>query len=108
MLSYYISTHPIKKIKNNTVLSFNDICDISNDGLYNLICKITLIDLYKNKDNKDIISLKLEDDSSSITVRSYQNALEIKQSYKKGDVVYVNISKKNMYYYLNSIKKMEV
>lgn len=108
MLSYYISTHPIKKIKNNTVLSFNDICDISNDGLYNLICKITLIDLYKNKDNKDIISLKLEDDSSSINVRSYQNALEIKQSYKKGDVVYVNISKKNMYYYLNSIKKMEV
>ena len=56
---------------------------------------------------KDIVSLKIEDETSFITIRSYHNSLEIKQSYKKGDIVYVNISKKNNYYYLNSIKKLE-
>lgn len=107
MLSYYVSTHPIKNIKDNSKLPFSDISNISTDGFYNLICKVIVIDLYKNKENKDIVSLKIEDETSFITIRSYHNSLEIKQSYKKGDIVYVNISKKNNYYYLNSIKKLE-
>ena len=107
MLNYYISTHPIKKIKNKSNLDYKDITAILDDGLHNVIAKIVNIELFKGKDNKDVVSLTLEDETSVIKARSYFDALLIKENNKKGSIVYANITKKGNFYYLNSIKKME-
>ena len=107
MLNYYISIHPIRKIKLNAKLSFTDLDCLDEDNYYNIIGKINNIELFKSKDNKDILSLTLEDETSTIKVRTYNDAKTIKEKYKKGNIVYVNISKKGSYYYLNSIKKLE-
>ena len=107
MLNYYISIHPIRKIKLNAKLSFTDLDCLDEDNYYNIIGKINNIELFKSKDNKDILSLTLEDETSTIKVRTYNDAKTIKENYKKGNIVYVNISKKGSYYYLNSINKLE-
>ena len=107
MLNYYISTHPIKKIKNKSNLDYKDITAILDDGLHNVIAKIVNIELFKGKDNKDVVSLTLEDETSVIKARSYFDALSIKENNKNGSIVYANITKKGNFYYLNSIKKME-
>ena len=67
-----------------------------------------MIEIRKTKDNKDSLLLKVEDESSSITIREYKEALKYKNSYKKNDLVCANITYKNGYYYLNKIEKVEV
>ena len=108
MLGIYVSKHPISKIKEKYNRKVTNLSDIENDGYYDILGKITLIDIRKTKDNKDSLLLKIEDESNSINVREYKDALTYKSTYKKGEIVYANITYKNGYYYLNKMEKVEV
>ena len=108
MLGIYVSKHPISKIKEKYNRKVTNLSDIENDGYYDILGKITLIDIRKTKDNKDSLLLKIEDESNSINVREYKDALTYKNTYKKGEIVYANITYKNGYYYLNKMEKVEV
>lgn len=108
MLGIYVSKHPISKIKEKYNRTVTNLSDIENDGYYDILGKITLIDIRKTKDNKDSLLLKIEDESNSINVREYKDALTYKNTFKKGEIVYANITYKNGYYYLNKMEKVEV
>ena len=108
MLGLYLSIHPLTKIKEKYSKKVTLISEIENDGYYDILGKITLIDIRKTKDNKDSLYLKVEDESSTITIREYKDALNYKNTYKKGQIVCANVTYKNGYYYLNKMEKVEV
>ena len=108
MLGIYVSKHPISKIKEKYSKKVTNLSNIENDGYYDILGKIILIEIRKTKDNKDSLLLKIEDESNSITIREYKDALTYKNSYKKGEIVCANITYKNNYYYLNKMEKVEV
>lgn len=108
MLGLYLSVHPISNIKEKYTKKVINISDIVNDGYYDILGKITLIEIRKTKENKDSLLLKIEDESSSITIREYKDPLSYKNLYKKNEIVCANITYKNGYYYLNKMEKVEV
>lgn len=108
MLGIYVSKHPISKIKEKYQKQVINLIDIENDGYYDILGKIILIEIRKTKDNKDSLLLKIEDESNIIIVREYKDALTYKNTYKKGEIVCANITYKNGYYYLNKMEKVEV
>ena len=108
MLGIYISTHPLKTIKEKYNGEITDINLLVEDGYYNVIGKILLIENRKTKNNKDVISFKIEDDTSIIYLREYNNPDLYKGKFKKGDTIFANITLKNQFAYINNMKIMEV
>ena len=108
MLGIYLSTHPISKIKKSMDKQFSNIVDINEDGHYNIVGKITLIEFKKTKNDKPYISINLEDETKLINVKEYNNANKYKELFKKGDIISANITIKNNYAYLNYANKVEV
>lgn len=104
LLDIYLSTHPIRKVKESSETKYIDLADITNDGFYDVIGKITLIEIRKTKENKNYLNLNLEDDTKNINIKEYKKCDFYKQEFKKGDIIKANITKRNNYIYLNSAK----
>ncbi len=108
MLGIYLSTHPLRKIKEKTLKTVIDLNAIIEDGHYDIVGKITLIEVKKTKENKDYLHLNIEDDTEKISVNEYKNPLFYKDNFHKNDLIMANITFKNYHYYLNNAQKIEV
>ena len=106
MLGFYLSKHPIEKLKEQYKNVIN-IFDINNDGNYDILGKITLIEKRRTKDNNTFLSINVEDESKAINIREYNN-VEKYEKLKKGDIILANITIKNRYAYLNNASIKEV
>lgn len=105
MLGVYLSTHPLKKYKEKQNVS--DIIDIKDDGFYQIIGKVCLIEKRKTKNNADYLNINIEDDTKIINVKNYQQVELIQQQIKKGDIILASISIKKGFNYLNTLKVLE-
>lgn len=107
LLGIYIAIHPLTLLKRKQSKIITDIYEIKANGYYDIIGKIIFIENKKNKNKQDIFTIKIEDDSAIIVAKDFNNAVKNKQLFKKNDVVLANITYKNPYFYLNSLRKME-
>ncbi len=108
MIGIYLSTHPLEKIKESIHKKISDISDINDDGFYEIVGKITLIEIRKTKENKNYLYLNVEDDTEKLTIKEYKNPLYYKENFKKNDIIQANITLKKFHYYLNNAQKIEV
>ena len=108
MLGIYISKHPLEKIKENLSKKYSQISMVKDDGFYNILGKIVYLETRKTKDNKDSLIIRIEDESGDIQLREYKTPLEFKNNFRKTQIVYVNLTMKNGYGYLNNMEKVEV
>ena len=106
MLGIYVTTSPLKKIKENVKEKITEIININSSGYYNILGKITLIEIKKTKENKEYLNINIEDDSKILNLKTYQNINNYLE-FNKDDYVIANISLKNNRYYLNSLRKLK-
>lgn len=106
MLGIYVTTSPLKKIKENVKEKITEIININASGYYNILGKITLIEIKKTKENKEYLNINIEDDSKILNLKTYQNINNYLE-FNKDDYVIANISLKNNRYYLNSLRKLK-
>jgi len=107
MLGYYLTTHPITKIKHSLNTMITNLDEIIDDGTYKVVIKVISKELRKGKDDKEYLTLKVEDETGFISIRDYRNANDIYNKVKKNDVLLLNIACKNSYYYLNSMEEIK-
>ena len=90
-LGFYLSIHPIKKIKEKMSFPIVDIQAIQGKPttIY-LLGQIVKLDLRKNKAGKDMLTLQLEDDTAMTTLYAFQSqALEYRNQFVKKDIVVI-------------------
>lgn len=107
LLGMYLSTHPIRTLKDQFSISCDDIKTIKQDGNYQIFGKLIQLELRQSRSKKDYLQMKIEDDTASLFLREYQHPAEWKQKYKKGDIVLCKISQKNGYTYVNEMTLWE-
>lgn len=107
LLGVYLSKHPIRSLKEKSVLEIVDLSGLKEDGIYQIIGKITQLETKKSRSDKAFLQMKLEDDTANLFIRDYQNPLKINDAYKKGDIVICKVRQREGYTYLNEIQKLE-
>ena len=92
-LGFYLSVHPIKKIKEKINLPFVDIVHLSNEKQkVSILGKINKIEFKKNKSGKDMLVVQLEDDTGNVTLYGFSpTILNLRDQLFKKDLVVMDV-----------------
>lgn len=106
-LGFYLSVHPIKKIKEKINLPFVDIVHLSNEKQkVSILGKINKIEFKKNKSGKDMLVVQLEDDTGNVTLYGFSpTILNLRDQLFKKDLVVVDVDVQSKTFIL--IQKMQ-